>query len=70
MPSPTWEVMPEESGLSAEMCSVQPVIFGERGLFDENGGWDEHVSQLLAQPMVLTMSIDDDVSLLCFFSRF
>lgn len=61
MPTPTWEGMPKENGLSAEMCSAQPVVFDERSIFDENGGWDAYVEQVLEQPMVLTMSIDDDV---------
>jgi cellulose 1,4-beta-cellobiosidase len=70
MPTPTWEGMPEENGLSAQMCTVQPAIFNERARFDEIGGWDEHVKQLLKQPMVLTMSIDVDVGLLCFLPEF
>lgn len=61
IPGPTWDGLPKNtSGLSAEMCLKKPVVFDERDGFAENDGWEGHI-KLMRTPMVLTMSILDDV---------
>ncbi|KAK4146221.1 Exoglucanase 1 [Dichotomopilus funicola] len=60
VPAPTWEGLPTKSGLSADMCEAQRVVFGERDNMLENGGWDAVAEQLLDQPMVLSLGIGDD----------
>jgi cellulose 1,4-beta-cellobiosidase len=63
IPAPTWEGLPQDAGLSRDMCVKQPLVFGERDTMAENGGWSVHNRQLLNQPMVLVMSIGADVSI-------
>jgi cellulose 1,4-beta-cellobiosidase len=62
IPAPTWEGLPQEAGLSSEMCLKQPLVFDERDTMSSNGGWPAHNRQLLEQPMVLVVSIGADVS--------
>ena len=61
MPAPALEGLPKEAGLSADMCSKERAVFGEVDTMADNGGWEAHNSQMLSQPMVLVMSIGDDV---------
>ncbi|KAL2130175.1 hypothetical protein VTI74DRAFT_6807 [Chaetomium olivicolor] len=60
MPPPVWERLPQDAGLSAEMCSKQVTVFGERDQVADNGGWEAHNRQLLNTPMVMVMSIGTD----------
>ena len=69
IPAPTWNGLPQEAGLSGDMCVNQPSVFTEQDdMMARNGGWPTHNRQLLNQPMVLVMSIGADVSILisCF----
>ncbi|GAB1317444.1 hypothetical protein MFIFM68171_07654 [Madurella fahalii] len=59
IPAPTWDGLPNHSGLTAELCEALPVVFGDDDLFVQNGGWKRHTS-MLNQPMVLVMSIGLD----------
>ncbi|KAK3296190.1 glycoside hydrolase [Chaetomium fimeti] len=62
VPAPTWDGLPQEAGLSRDMCTSQFPVFGERDIMAELGGWEHHSKQLLNQPMVMVMSIGTDVS--------
>lgn len=65
LPNPIWDGLPKDTtGLSAEMCLKKPVVFDERDVFGENNGWESHI-KLMKTPMILTMSILDDVYLPC-----
>ncbi len=61
-PAPTWEGLPKQAGLSPEMCEKLPSVFGNSDGFGGLRTWEAH-KRMLSQPMVLTMSIDTDVSL-------
>ncbi|KAH6841048.1 glycoside hydrolase [Chaetomium sp. MPI-CAGE-AT-0009] len=60
IPAPTWEGLPQEAGLSRDMCARQFSVFGERDIMSELGGWEHHSRQLLDQPLVMVMSIGTD----------
>lgn len=61
VPAPAWDGFPNHSGLSAEMCSSAAEVFNERDFFNSTEDWTAY-QKLLSRPMVLSMSIDDDVS--------
>ena len=63
IPAPAWEGLPQEAGLSRDMCDNQPSVFNEEDMMARSGGWPTHNRQLLNQPMVLVMSIGADVSM-------
>lgn len=63
IPVPAWDGLPKEAGLSADMCAKQPEVFNERDSFGMKGGWDQNLKQLLTQPVVLSTSINVDVSI-------
>lgn len=60
-PAPAYPNFPDVSGLNAEYCEVRPVEFEDIDRFGGVGGFNRHV-EMLSQPMVLTMAIQDDVS--------
>lgn len=61
-PAPAWKGFPETGGLSEEFCQAQPQVFKKRDMFEENGGWKRHL-EILSKPMVLSLSIADNVGL-------
>jgi cellulose 1,4-beta-cellobiosidase len=67
IPGPKWDGIPSGSAaLTPELCSAMPKAFGDRDRFEEVGGFAQ-LNKALAVPMVLVMSIWDDVSRLNFF---
>jgi len=63
MPAPKWEGIPQDNGdLTPAFCSNAPAAFGDRDRFEEVGGFSQ-LNAALQVPMVLVMSIWDDVSL-------
>jgi len=62
IPAPKVEgVSGESSAITPEFCKSAPEAFGDRDRFGEVGGFDQ-LNAALAVPMVLVMSIWDDVS--------
>jgi len=62
MPAPKWEGIPQDNGdLTPAFCSNAPAAFGDRDRFEEVGGFSQ-LNAALQVPMVLVMSIWDDVS--------
>lgn len=62
IPAPKHEGLPQDSSaITPELCSAMPQVFGDRDRFAEVGGFDA-LNKALAVPMVLVMSIWDDVS--------
>jgi len=62
IPAPTWEGIPQESSaITPEFCTAQFKAFGDRDRFAEVGGFSQ-LNAALQVPMVLVMSIWDDVS--------
>jgi cellulose 1,4-beta-cellobiosidase len=60
-PPPAVPDFPSVSGLSSEYCDAKAWNFNERDWFNELGGFPSH-NAILRRPMVLTLSISDDVS--------
>lgn len=60
-PAPEWDGLPKEDALSADICSKSAKVFEERDRFAEGGGWNTH-KEVLSRPMVLSLSINTDVS--------
>ncbi|KAK0721262.1 concanavalin A-like lectin/glucanase domain-containing protein [Apiosordaria backusii] len=58
VPTPVWDGLPKQNGLSEEMCAVQAEVFSERDSWAEHRGWETHRRQVLNRPMVLVTSID------------
>lgn len=64
IPGPTYDGLdPESSAITPEYCSNVFTVFDDRNRFDEVGGFDQ-LTVALKLPMVLVMSIWDDVSTL------
>lgn len=62
-PAPHWEDLPDpEGGLTEDYCYARPVVFESLDLFNNVGGWHQHLDAL-RQPMVMALSIYDDVSI-------
>ena len=61
IPSPTYEGISDSSDITPEFCKNQFEVFGDRNRFDEVGGFPQ-LTKALNIPMVLVMSIWDDVS--------
>ena len=59
-PVPAIAGLPPHDGLSAEMCSAAPSLFGERNRHAETGGWAA-TTKLLTKPLVLSLEMDVDV---------
>lgn len=53
--------MPNSSEITPELCSTMFDVFDDRNRFEEVGGF-EQLNNALRVPMVLVMSIWDDVS--------
>jgi hypothetical protein len=61
IPASTWDGVPQDSAaLTPELCEAMPKAFGDRDRFAEVGGFDQ-LNVALGVPMVLVMSIWDDV---------
>ncbi len=63
IPGPADTSISSSSAITPEFCSNVFKAFGDRSRFDEVGGF-EQLNAALAIPMVLVMSIWDDVSYL------
>jgi len=62
MPPPKWDGIPtDNSDITPEFCKAAPAVFGDRDRFEEVGGFPQ-LNAALRVPMVLVMSIWDDVS--------
>jgi len=62
MPAPKIDGIPSENGdITPEFCTAQFKTFDDRDRFAEVGGFSQ-LNAALAVPMVLVMSIWDDVS--------
>lgn len=61
IPAPTYEGISDTSNIDANFCKNQFEVFTDRNRFEEVGGWAQ-LQKALALPLVLVMSIWDDVS--------
>jgi cellulose 1,4-beta-cellobiosidase len=61
IPAPTFEGISSSSAITPEFCTNQFKTFGDKDRFAEVGGFPQ-LNKALAIPMVLVMSIWDDVS--------
>jgi cellulose 1,4-beta-cellobiosidase len=66
VPGPTFDGLPEGSDLTPEFCTNVFTVFDDFNRFDEVGGFPA-LNDALNVPMVLVMSIWDDVSFLLQF---
>jgi cellulose 1,4-beta-cellobiosidase len=62
IPAPAFDGFPDSSSITPDYCTAEFSVFGDRDRFDEVGGFSKVNSVLTSQPMVLVMSIWDDVS--------
>jgi cellulose 1,4-beta-cellobiosidase len=62
IPAPAFDGFPDESSITPEYCEDEVTVFGDRDRFSEVGGFSKVNSALTSNPMVLVMSIWDDVS--------
>lgn len=61
IPGPKWDGLPQNSSsITPELCTALFKTFNDRDRFSEVGGFSQ-LNQALAVPMVLVMSIWDDV---------
>jgi hypothetical protein len=60
VPPPTWPGLPNSADITPELCDAQFRVFDDRNRFAETGGFDA-LNEALTIPMVLVMSIWDDV---------
>ena len=60
VPAPTYEGLPDSSAITPEFCDKVFEVFDDKNRFNEVGGWPQ-LNAALAIPMVLVMSIWDDV---------
>lgn len=60
IPAPTYDGLPNSSAITPDFCTAQFKAFGDRDRFSEIGGFDL-LNQAFQVPMVLVMSIWDDV---------
>lgn len=61
IPGPKIDGFPAESNITPEYCKNEFAVLGDRDRFSEVGGFDQ-LNTALGLPMVLVMSIWDDVS--------
>ena len=66
-PTADVEGVPETNTINEEYCSASSFVFGTRDEFAEVGGIDSQ-NDMLNRPLVLAMSIYDDVSFISFSS--
>lgn len=62
VPAPTFDGISDTSEITAEFCTNQFSVFDERDRYAEVGGWSA-MQDAISIPMVLVMSIWNDVSL-------
>lgn len=60
IPGPTYDGLPNSSAITPEFCDAVFDVFDDRNRFNEVGGWPA-LNEALSMPMVLVMSIWDDV---------
>lgn len=61
IPAPTYEGISDSSAITPEFCTNQFKVFDDRDRFSEVGGFPQ-LAKAFQVPMVLVMSIWDDVS--------
>lgn len=61
IPAPTYSGISTTSDITPTFCENQFKVFGDRNRFSEVGGWTK-LNEALRIPMVLVMSIWNDVS--------
>lgn len=61
IPAPTFDGFPDSSSITPDYCSAEFDVFGDRDRFDEVGGFSK-LNEAFSVPMVLVLSIWDDVS--------
>jgi len=61
IPAPKIEGISDSSSITPELCTNAQTKFGEFNRFDDVGGWTA-LNEALRLPMVLVMSVWDDVS--------
>lgn len=62
IPGPTYDGLPNSSAITPEFCDAVFDVFDDRNRFNEVGGWPA-LNEALGMPMVLVMSVWDDVRL-------
>ena len=62
IPAPTYEGLPDSSAITPEFCDNVFTVFDDVNRFNEVGGWPA-LNEALNIPMVLVMSVWDDVCL-------
>ena len=62
IPGPTYEGLPDSADITPEYCDNVFTVFDDVNRFNEVGGWPA-LNEALNIPMVLVMSIWDDVCL-------
>lgn len=60
IPGPTYDGLPNSSAITPEFCDAVFEVFDDKNRFNEVGGWPA-LNEALGIPMVLVMSIWDDV---------
>ena len=63
IPAPTFDGLPNSSAITPEFCDAVFDVFDDKNRFNEVGGWPA-LNEALRMPMVLVMSVWDDVRLL------
>lgn len=61
VPAPTFDGIADSSDITDDLCTNQFNVFGERDRYGEVGGWTA-MQDAITKPMVLVMSIWNDVS--------
>jgi cellulose 1,4-beta-cellobiosidase len=61
VPSPKLPGFPPENGITNDYCKAKVVNFDDKDRFTSVGGFEKHIDAL-RRPMVMAMSITDDVS--------
>lgn len=69
IPAPTYSGISSSSAITPEFCTNQFKVFDDRDRFSEVGGFPQ-LNKALDVPMVLVMSIWDDVSLTSSINHF
>ena len=64
VPAPTFEGISDSADITPELCTNQFEVFGERDRYEEVGAF-EAFNDALNLPMVLVMSIWNDVRFPC-----
>lgn len=69
IPAPTFDGISSSSTITPEYCTAQFQAFGDRDRYSEVGGFNA-INNAVSKPLVLVMSIWDDVSFLLLFISF